>query len=95
MNKIINLRLVVDENTERDHRILQEGTTIETFIEDTVSGKLEDYGIAIYSTVSEVEPLEEELVYVDSQSEISNFPEFKGEREWDSMPKGVDELWGE
>tara|TARA_R100001463_G_scaffold70893_1_gene124622 strand:- start:8173 stop:8442 length:270 start_codon:yes stop_codon:yes gene_type:complete len=81
MTKVINLQLKVDNNTERDHRILQEGVTLESFIEYTISDKLEEYGIAVSSIASDVETLEEELVYIDSQAEMSNFPEFRGERE--------------
>tara|TARA_E500000318_G_scaffold88166_1_gene85315 strand:+ start:777 stop:1046 length:270 start_codon:yes stop_codon:yes gene_type:complete len=81
MTKVINIQLEVDNNIERDHRILQEGVTLESFIEYTISDKLEEYGITVNSTVSDVEELEEELVYIDSQAEMSNFPEFRGERE--------------
>lgn len=81
MKKVINLQLNVDNNTERDHRILQEGVTLESFIEYIISNELEDYGIAVSSITSDVENLEEELVYVDSQAELSSFPSFKGERE--------------
>ena len=71
MNKTITIELIVDNNTERDHRILQEGTTIENFIEDTITNELKDYGISVYSTTSNVEELEEEIVYVDSAYEMS------------------------
>lgn len=71
MNKTITIELIVDNNTERDHRILQEGTTIESFIEDTITNELKDYGISVYSTTSNVEKLEEDLVYTDSAYEMS------------------------
>tara|TARA_R110000851_G_scaffold234048_1_gene386610 strand:+ start:284 stop:532 length:249 start_codon:yes stop_codon:yes gene_type:complete len=81
MNKTITIELIVDNNTERDHRILQEGTTIENFIEDTITNELKDYGISVYSTTSNVEELEEEIVYVDSAYEMSGLK--SEEVEWE------------
>jgi len=81
MNKTITIELIVDNNTERDHRILQEGTTIENFIEDTITNELKDYGISVYSTTSNVEKLEEEVVYVDSAYEMSRLK--SEEVEWE------------
>ncbi len=81
MNKTITIELIVDSNTERDHRILQEGTTIENFIEDTITNELKDYGISVYSTTSNVEKLEEEVVYVDSAYEMSGLK--SEEVEWE------------
>ncbi len=81
MNKTITIELIVDNNTERDHRILQEGTTIENFIEDTITNELKDYGISVYSTTSNVEKLEEEVVYVDSAYEMSGLK--SEEVEWE------------
>tara|TARA_R110001583_G_scaffold498_4_gene4516 strand:- start:2236 stop:2484 length:249 start_codon:yes stop_codon:yes gene_type:complete len=81
MNKTITIELIVDNNTERDHRILQEGTTIENFIEDTITNELKDYGISVYSTTSNVEELEEEIVYVDSAYEMSRLK--SEEVEWE------------
>ena len=81
MNKTITIELIVDSNTERDHRILQEGATIESFIEDTITNELKDYGISVYSTTSNVEKLEEEVVYVDSAYEMSGLK--SEEVEWE------------
>ena len=81
MTKTITIELIVDNNTERDHRILQEGTTIENFIEDTITNELKDYGISVYSTTSNVEELEEEIVYVDSAYEMSGLK--SEEVEWE------------
>ncbi len=81
MNKTITIELIVDNNTERDHRILQEGTTIENFIEGTITNELKDYGISVYSTTSNVEKLEEEVVYVDSAYEMSGLK--SEEVEWE------------
>jgi len=81
MNKTITIELIVDNNTERDHRILQEGTTIENFIEGTITNELKDYGISVYSTTSNVEKLEEEVVYVDSAYEMSRLK--SEEVEWE------------
>ena len=81
MNKTITIELIVDNNTERDHRILQEGTSIENFIEDTITNELKDYGISVYSTTSNVEELEEEIVYVDSAYEMSGLK--SEEVEWE------------
>ena len=81
MNKTITIELIVDSNTERDHRILQEGATIENFIEDTITNELKDYGISVYSTTSNVEELEEEIVYVDSAYEVSGLK--SEEVEWE------------
>ena len=81
MNKTITIELIVDSNTERDHRILQEGTTIENFIEGTITNELKDYGISVYSTASNVDKLEEEVVYVDSAYEVSGLK--SEEVEWE------------
>ena len=42
MTKIITIQLFVDENTERDHRIFKDGSTIEQYIENAITSTLED-----------------------------------------------------
>jgi len=71
MTKIITIQLFVDENTERDHRIFKDGSTIEQYIENVITSTLEDDMIAVSSIVTEDEALEEDLVYLNSNEELS------------------------
>jgi hypothetical protein len=71
MTKIITIQLFVDENTERDHRIFKDGSTIEQYIENAITSTLEDDMIAVSSIVTEDESLEEDLVYLNSNEELS------------------------
>ena len=70
MTKIITIQLFVDENTERDHRIFKDGSTIEQYIENAITSTLEDDMIAV-SIVTGDEALEEDLVYLNSNEELS------------------------
>ena len=58
MTKIITIQLFVDENTERDHRIFKDGSTIEQYIENAITSTLEDDMIAVSSIVTEDEGIE-------------------------------------
>ena len=71
MNKTITIELIVDSNTERDHRIFKDGYTIEQYIENAITSTLEDDMIAVSSIVTEDEALEEDLVYLNSNEELS------------------------
>jgi len=71
MNKTITIELIVDSNTERDHRIFKDGSTIEQYIENVITSTLEDDMIAVSSIVTEDEALEEDLVYLNSNEELS------------------------
>tara|TARA_R110000796_G_scaffold133295_3_gene248859 strand:+ start:163 stop:393 length:231 start_codon:yes stop_codon:yes gene_type:complete len=71
MNKTITIELIVDSNTERDHRIFKDGSTIEQYIENAITSTLEDDMIAVSSIVTEDEALEEDLVYLNSNEELS------------------------
>ena len=47
----------------------------------TFDNELKDYGISVYSTTSNVDKLEEEVVYVDSAYEVSGLK--SEEVEWE------------